>query len=97
MEIAISDNAIEVVRDSLEKEVILLRAKIRLAEKEIAVFEDRYNMPSSLFHKKFENGDLGDNQDFFEWWSLTKGLETFRTQLDQAQSVISKLVISEYP
>jgi hypothetical protein len=89
MEVAISDDAIPVVKESLEKEILLLRAKIRLAEKEIAVFEDRYNMPSSRFFIEFENGDLGDSQDFFEWWGLLKGLETLKTQLDQAQSVIS--------
>ncbi|ATU08084.1 hypothetical protein [Methanohalophilus portucalensis] len=89
MEVSISDDALPVVKESLEKEILLLRAKIRLAEKEIAVFEDRYNMPSSRFYIEFENGDLGDSQDFFEWWGLLRGLETLKTQLDQAQSVIS--------
>lgn len=37
MEVAISDDALPVVKESLEKEILLLRAKIRLAEKEIAV------------------------------------------------------------
>lgn len=91
MEIAISDDAIPVVKESLGREILLLRAKIRLAEKEIAVFEDRYNMPSSLFHKKFENGDLGDSRDYFEWWGLLTGLGTLRIKLDQAQSVSSNL------
>jgi hypothetical protein len=89
MEVSISDDAIPVVKESLEKEILLLRAKICLAEKEIDVFKDRYNMPSSRFYIEFENGDLGDSQDFFEWWGLLRGLETLKTQLDQAQSVIS--------
>ncbi|WP_129597759.1 hypothetical protein [Methanohalophilus profundi] len=89
MEVAISDDALPVVKESLEKEILLLRAKIRLAEKEIAVFEDRYNMPSSRLYIEFENGDLGDSQDYFEWWGLLKGIESLKTQLDQAQSVIS--------
>ncbi|APH38572.1 hypothetical protein [Methanohalophilus halophilus] len=91
MEVAISDDAIEVVKESLEKEILLLRTKIRLAEKEIALFEDRYNMPSSRFCIEFENDDLGDSQEYFEWWGLLTGLETLKTQLDQAQSVISNL------
>jgi hypothetical protein len=33
-------------------------------------FESRYNMDSEMFYKKFGEGGLGDEMDFFEWHAL---------------------------
>ena len=42
----------------------------RQYEQALKVFEDRYEMPSAVFYKRFEAGELGDAMDFFEWASL---------------------------
>jgi len=33
-------------------------------------FESKYNMSPETFYKKFEEGELGDEMDFFEWYAL---------------------------
>ena len=33
-------------------------------------FESKYNMNPKTFCKKFEEGELGDEMDFFEWYAL---------------------------
>ena len=33
-------------------------------------FESRYNIDSEAFYKKFGEGKLGDEMDFFEWYAL---------------------------
>ncbi len=33
-------------------------------------FESKYNIDSEAFYKKFGEGELGDEMDFFEWHAL---------------------------
>jgi len=46
-------------------------------------------LKSSDFLEKFDKGELGDSQDFFEWWGLIKGLETLEDRLEKAKAVIT--------
>ncbi len=87
MDIAISDDVAPVIKDSIHREIILLESKINLVKNEIKQFEEKYHMSSSEFLKKFENGDLGDSQDYFEWWGLVKGLKTLEERLKKAKAV----------
>ena len=75
MNVAIADDAIPVVKESIQKEVVLLESKKHLVETEIQEFEEKYHLKSSEFLVKFESGDLGDSQNFFEWWGLLTGLK----------------------
>ncbi len=88
MNIAISEDAVPIVRDSINREIILLESKISLLNNEIKLFEEKYNMTSSEFQKKFDQGDIGDSQDFFEWWGLKKGLSIIEDRLNKAKAVI---------
>ncbi len=87
MDIAISDDVAPVIKDSIHREKILLESKINLVKSEIKQFEEKYHISSSEFLKKFENGYLGDSQDYFEWWGLIKGLKTLKERLKKAKAV----------
>jgi hypothetical protein len=39
-------------------------------------------LTSSEFLDKFESGVLGDDQGYFVWWSLIRGLEAIRARKD---------------
>ena len=43
---------------------------IQLFKRDLEQFEDRYNMPSDDFFSRFEKGQLGDKEDYFEWSAL---------------------------
>ena len=89
MDIAISDDVAPVIKDSIHREIILLESKINLVKSEIKQFEEKYHIFSSEFLKKFENGNLGDSQDYFEWWGLVRGLKTLEERLKKAKAVIT--------
>jgi hypothetical protein len=89
MEVVIGEDAAPVVKDSIHREVILLESKINLVKSEIKQFEEKYHLKSSDFLEKFEKGELGDSQDFFEWWGLIKGLKTLEDRLEKAKTVIT--------
>jgi len=41
-----------------------------LYEHDLRDFEQRYQMTSDEFHRRFESGELGDAADYFEWAGL---------------------------
>jgi len=78
-----------IIKRSLEREIGLLEMKMRLAEEEIKEFERRYKMDSQKFLSRFENGELGDSQDYFEWWGLLKGKDAIAGEIKKARAVLS--------
>ncbi|MBN2488488.1 MAG: hypothetical protein JXA98_05625 [Methanosarcinaceae archaeon] len=89
MQVAIADDAVPVVKESIQKEVLLLESKINLVEREIKGFEEKHHLKSSEFMEKFESGELGDSQNFFEWWGLLTGLKKLEDKLKKARAVIT--------
>jgi len=89
MEVAISKDVAPVVKDSINREIILLESKINLLKSEIKKFEEKYQLTSLEFKEKFDNGNLDDSQDFFEWWGLIRGLETLEDRISKAKSVVT--------
>jgi hypothetical protein len=89
MEVAISEDVVPVVKDSINREIVLLESKINLLKSEMKKFEEKYKLTSSEFEDKFDSGKLDDSQDFFEWWGLIRGLKTLKDKLIKARSVVT--------
>ena len=79
----------KIIKESLKRELALLEAKIGLVKREIEEFERKYSMNSDEFLKKFESGELGDEQDFFEWWGLLKGLKKLEENIKKIKALLS--------
>lgn len=45
---------------------------IQSLKKDLDQFEGRYNMSSNDFFSRFEKGELGDKEDYFEWSAIFK-------------------------
>ena len=69
MTISIPEESSEVVKSTLQKEINRLKEKINSLNKELLNYEEKFNYSSEEFSKKFNNGELGDDQFFFEWYS----------------------------
>ena len=89
MKSATTNDAVLIIKRSLEREIGLLEMKMRLAEEEIKEFEQRYEMDSQKFLSRFENGELGDSQEYFEWWGLLKGKNSIAGEIKKARVVLS--------
>jgi len=85
----LSEEDLTIIRESLNRELNVLKAKIRVVEVEIRDFEKKYEMSSEEFLEKFDKGELGDSQDFFEWWGLLKGLERLKKEIERVRRVLS--------
>ena len=63
------------------------RLRLQHYESALQGFERRYEMDSEVFYRRFEEGDLGDSMDFFEWaglYELHQGLLGKIRRLEQA-------------
>jgi hypothetical protein len=87
--IVLSEEDLTVIKESLNRELNVLKAKIRIVESEIRDFEKKYEMSSEEFLERFDKGELGDSQDFFEWWGLLKGLERLKKEIERVRRVLS--------
>jgi hypothetical protein len=58
-------------------------------EEVIQEFERKYGMLSKEFVQRFDAGELGDEQDCFEWWGLVKGLKAVNTEISKIRAVLS--------
>lgn len=54
----------------LAHEADLSRAQLRALERDLALFEEQYNLSSADFYDRFQSGQTGDRMDFVEWASL---------------------------
>lgn len=52
---------------------------VQTLKNDIELFERKYTMSSIEFFEKFEKGELGDNEDYFEWSAL---FQMYRRSVD---------------
>jgi len=48
-------------------------------------------MSSSEFLKLFEEGKLGDEEDYFLWWSYLKAIEKVKEKIREIENEVQKL------
>lgn len=66
---------------NLRREAMLLRIKVKIIRERLEKMEKKYGLGSETFKRKFEAGELGDEEEFFLWWSLLKALEAIEERL----------------
>ena len=52
-------------------------------------FEQKYRLDSNEFMKKFEGGQMGDEQDFFDWFAAKRGLDVWHGRYE----ILSKVSV----
>ena len=63
-------------------EIAEARKKLKEFEVELAEFETQYEMKSDDLFQQFQDGQLGDDMDFFDWSALVQMTNNLRTRLD---------------
>ena len=89
MKLPLADEDVPIVKESLQRELGLLESRARVLREEIEAFESKYKMSSKEFQEKFEQGELGDEQDFFEWWGLLQGMRKVEEKASRVKVVLS--------
>lgn len=77
-----------IIRDALRRDLALFGSRERITCPEITELERKYGMNSHEFLDKLQKGALGDDQDYFVWWSLIHGLEAIRSRKDKIKRML---------
>ncbi len=65
----------------IRRENKICQAAIRYLRDKCTVFENRYKLSSDIFYSLFQEGKMGDEQDFFEWKALIDGISEWKKSI----------------
>ncbi len=63
----LQEDAVPIVRASLDMKRRALEFALRQYQTRLSAFESLHHMTSELFAEKYNRGELGDNEQWFEW------------------------------
>ena len=87
MTMKIEQEALPVVKSSLEMKRKALEFNLRQYQERLNLFEKSHRMTSDQFASKFDSGELGDNAEWFEWEFALDALRETERQLKLLESV----------
>lgn len=68
----------EIVQTALRNQAELARFRYDQFAKECQTFERRFRMTTEDFLTKFDAGELGDAEEYFDWFAAARGREVWR-------------------
>ncbi len=84
-----SDSEVEAtVAYALEREMEQARLRRDHFAEQCQQFEESYEMDSDTFLQKFEQGELGDEADYFDWYAAKRGFDL----LEKRYRILRELV-----
>lgn len=69
------------VRAAMEREVKLLEYSVKRTWDALRVFEQRFNMPTEEFERKFNAREIKESLETIDWWMETEALHFLESQL----------------
>jgi hypothetical protein len=72
----------------LEAKLNQHQRRLRQYERDLQEFEQRFEMKSPLFYRRFEAGELGDKMDFFEWAGLYELYQEIQSKVQRLEQTI---------
>lgn len=79
---------LEVIR-SLERETKLSEAAVARLEEQCRAFETKYGWSTEEFLRKFNDGKIGDNQDYFRWYALIQAKQDWQATRKSLDEVLT--------
>jgi len=76
------------IKRSLKREYDLYSNAMAFYKNTLKEFEQKHQLSTQAFLKRFESGQLGDEADYFDWFAFAKLLAKWR----KAQSVIRSAI-----
>ena len=83
--------AIGLLTRVLNTEYKRLQLELKITEEKIKRFENKYGMSSSEFMERYTRGELGDKEEYMEWYGELKFLESIRNELEELKKVAERI------
>lgn len=69
------------VEDAIRREEALGRHLLQRYRSKLERFEEEHGMSTETFQQRFQAGELGDDEEFFEWLAACKAVEHWEEKL----------------
>jgi hypothetical protein len=75
------------IEAAIRSELRMLELGLERTRQRLRLFEDRYDLPSEEFRRRFEAGEVTDSLDFVEWAGEIKTYQLLEAQRQALQKV----------
>ena len=82
--------ALEALSSAIERELKILKTKQAGFKEEMRRFESKHKLSSNEFYKKFESGELGDDESYFTWWAAIHAHKSIKTRIETLQELFGQ-------
>ena len=89
--LSLNRRAVDLLTRALDTECKRLQLELKIIEEKIKRFENRYGMSSGEFMERYTRGELGDKEEFMEWYGELKFLERIRNELEELKKVAERI------
>jgi len=69
-------------------ELYMLKREIKKVEIKLSEFENSYKMSSDSFYQKFNDGKLGDERGYLNWFAYKDTYNKLNERLKEIQSIV---------
>ena len=76
------------IKTSLKREYDLYSNAMAFYKKALQDFEQKYQLTTQSFLKSFDDGQMGDEADYFDWYAFAKLLARWRKTQSAIRSAI---------
>lgn len=76
------------IKSSLKREYDLYCSAMAFYQNTLKALEQKYNLSTQAFLRKFKSGELGDEADYFDWYAYAKLLAKWRKAKSAIRSAI---------
>ncbi|MBI5602903.1 MAG: hypothetical protein HY879_06075 [Deltaproteobacteria bacterium] len=85
--LTLEQEAVPIVKSSLVLKHKALEFNLDRYQKRLTAFEKKHKMTSEKFKKKFIAGEMGDDQEWFDWEFILDAYQETKRQLDLLDNV----------
>jgi len=75
----------------LNTEYRRLQLELKITKEKIKRFEEKYGMTSSEFLERYTRGELGDKEEYMEWYGELKFLERIHEELEELKNIADRV------
>lgn len=69
------------VKGALENEIKIITIGIKKTQENLQKLEDKYEMDSETFYRKYSSGDMGDKVEYIKWAGEIETLKRLQQNL----------------
>jgi uncharacterized protein with HEPN domain len=83
--------ATKTVQESLRREIKIAGEALKNLKEKVRYFEQKYNLKTTNFVRSFETGNLGDDEDYFIWYSHAKAINEWRDRERELKRFLNEI------